>query len=195
MHKIKNINYLYSVLYELHLADTFCAKKVNRMADAVQHHKNEESVIRYYLKFLPPPNTKSVLDIGAGTRAPYKSILQGRCTQYWAVDIRPGNQVDQVVDMTQRTSFQDNQWEWGWCSEVLEHIPPPLKQAFLDEALRVCQHLVVTFPRPWHPSFADDPGHSEVTLNMVQLYSHAWDIEDKSTKTGRAIFIFHKKPA
>ena len=53
----------------------------------VSSHKNVENVIRYFLTYLPPRGTESILDIGGGSTAPYKGVLQTRCTKYRNLDI------------------------------------------------------------------------------------------------------------
>ena len=91
----------------------------------VHEHKNVENVIRYFLLFLPPKGRKNILDIGAGTSCPYRGVLSTRCGEYRALDVRGAfPKVDFVMDLTEGTPFKDNEWEWGWCSEVVEHIEP-----------------------------------------------------------------------
>ena len=129
----------------------------------VHEHKNVENVIRYFLLFLPPKGRKNILDIGAGTSCPYRGVLSTRCGEYRALDVRGAfPKVDFVMDLTEGTPFEDNQWEWGWCSEVVEHIEPDKKKMFVDEALRICENIVFTFPTPkLEEVFYDDPGHTE----------------------------------
>ena len=64
---------------------------------------------------------------------------------------------------------------------------------FVDEALRICENIVFTFPTPkLKEVFYDDPGHTEVKINFEEEYSHSYQITDKTTKTGRAIIIMNK---
>ena len=49
------------------------------------------------------------------------------------------------MDLTEGSPFEDNHWEWGWCSEVIEHIEPEKKKTFVDEAIRICENIVFTF--------------------------------------------------
>ena len=98
----------------------------------VHEHKNVENVIRYFLLFLPPKGRKNILDIGAGTSCPYRGVLSTRCGEYRALDVRGAfPKVDFVMDLTEGTPFEDNQWEWGWCSET-ETILSTLRKS-LDE--------------------------------------------------------------
>ena len=154
----------------------------------VNKHKNVENVIRYYLGFLPPRDVKSILDIGGGLNATYKGVLKSRCIKYGNLDIRHSWKVDFVYDMTKGTPFKDNEWEWGWCSEVIEHMPKKQQQTFVAEALRICKNVVFTYPDPTHESFHDDPGHIEVEVNWDN-YKDRFFITDKSTKSGRHIII------
>jgi hypothetical protein len=162
----------------------------------VDAHKNIENVIRYYLLFLPPRGCKSILDIGAGRSMPYKGVLQYRTNKYASLDIRQNNKgsIDHVVDLTEGTTFKKGQWHWGWCSEVIEHIPTELKEIVVKEILRICKNVVFTFPTPLHKSFHDDPGHVEVKLNPREIAKSTHKLfYDKSTKSGRNIWIFAQR--
>ena len=161
----------------------------------VNEHKNVENVIRYFLLFLPPRGRKNIIDIGSGTTCPYRGVLSTRCEEYRALDIRGAPpKVDYVMDLTEGSPFEDNHWEWGWCSEVIEHIEPENKKTFVDEAIRICENIVFTFPTPKLAEvFYDDPGHTEVKIDFEKEYSHSHQITDKTTKNGRAIFIMNKK--
>ncbi len=161
--------------------------------DDVLDHLNVESVIRYYLRFLPPRGSESILDIGAGRTAPYSGILKNRCKVYAALDIREGPKVDYVADVCDLSIFQDGVWEWSWCVEMLEHIPSPLKLKAVKEIMRVCLNCVFTYPRPIHPSFASDPGHTEVRINWSVEFWKTHHILDRSTRTGRVIKILRRR--
>jgi hypothetical protein len=172
----------------------------------VNEHKNVENVIRYFLLFLPPRGRRSILDIGSGVTCPYRGVLEGHYVdgvyqgrlgiggKYRALDIRGAPpKVDYVMDLTEGTPFEDNQWEWGWCSEVIEHIDPDKKKIFVDEAIRICENIVFTFPTPkLKEVFYDDPGHTEVKINFEEEYSLSHQITNKTTKNGRAIIIMNK---
>lgn len=142
---------------------------------------NREEVIRYYLTVLPPKGVKSILDVGCGITAPYSGILKARCEKYTGFDIRHGEKVDMVGDICDMP-FRDKEYEWGWCTETIEHIDPIQQQIALSEIVRVCENVVITFPTPLHESFYGDPSHHEVKLNF-----DGWI--NKSTKTGRCIYI------
>ena len=158
--------------------------------NSVAAHRNVEKIIRYYLAFLPPRDAHSILDIGAGVTAPYRGVLRARTARYASLDIRPSpiGRIDYVCDITQRLPFDDAEWHWGWCTETLEHVPPDLKLTAAREILRVCHSCVFTYPTPAHPTFAADPGHTEVTIDWLTSFpSHA--IVDATTSTGRAIIV------
>ena len=163
----------------------------------VNEHKNVENVIRYFLLFLPPRGRKNIIDIGSGTTCPYRGVLKGRLGiggEYRALDIRGAfPKVDYVMDLTEGTPFKSNEWEWGWCSEVIEHIDPDKKKIFVDEVIRICENIVFTFPTPkLKEVFYDDPGHTEVKIDFEKEYSHSHQITDKTTENGRAIIIMNK---
>ena len=131
----------------------------------------------YCKSYLRKTSKKSVvLDIGAGTSCPYRGVLSTRCGEYRALDVRGAfPKVDFVMDLTEGTPFEDNQWEWGWCSEVIEHIDPDKKKIFVDEAIRICENIVFTFPTPkLKEVFYDDPGHTEVKINFEEEYKYYW---------------------
>jgi hypothetical protein len=162
--------------------------------ESVRDHKNVEQVIRYYLGFLPPRDCESILDIGSGTDAPYRSILKNRCKRYAALDIRPGPLVDYVADCTNmRDLFDDNEWQWGWCTETIEHVPPGQKENAVIEIMRVCENCIFTYPTPAHPSFYLDPGHSVVKVDFRELFRDSHFVIDNSTKTGRAIITLKRR--
>lgn len=156
--------------------------------EEVKNHKNVEKVIRYYLLFMPPKGSKSILDIGAGVSAPYKSLLSNRCEKYTTLDIRDG--ADIVVDLAEGCMLKDKSYEWAWCTETLEHISPDKQTAFVKEVMRICENAVFTFPTPAHPTFLADPGHQIVNVDFLEL---GYNILDKSTKTGRNILILFDK--
>jgi len=161
----------------------------------VSTHKNVENVIRYFLKYMPPRGTESILDIGGGPTAPYKSVLEKRTLNYKNLDIRPGEFVDYVVDIIEGTDFKDKEWDWIWCSETLEHIPQEHQKTFVDEVVRIGKNIVWTFPMPFdsngEPAFTfnDDPGHNEVIVDM-QSYEKDFQVFNESTKTAKGIWIF-----
>tara|TARA_Y100000593_G_scaffold73448_1_gene134951 strand:+ start:1053 stop:1658 length:606 start_codon:yes stop_codon:yes gene_type:complete len=158
----------------------------------VSEHKNVENVIRYFLTYLPPRGADSILDIGAGCNVPYRGVLQTRCKTYKSLDIRQSDKVDYVQDIVKGTDFEDKQWDWSWCSETLEHIPQEHMKTFVDEVCRISKNVVWTFPLPHSPAFDDDPGHSEVIVDM-KSYEKDFQVFDKTTKTGKGIWIFARK--
>lgn len=158
----------------------------------VSYHGNRESIIRCYFRVFPPRGIASILDIGSGRTAPYKGVLSSRCSEYHALDIREGPKVDTVADMTEGAPFPDGRWEWGWSSECLEHIPPPLQERFSAEVLRICRNVTFTFPTPAHPTFWGDPGHNRVGVNW-KAYKERFNLWDFSFKTGRAVVVITQK--
>ena len=156
-------------------------------------HKNVESVIRYYLLFLPPKHVNSILNVGGGITDQYMGVLKRRCVgRYANLDLRKSRKVDFVCDVTKGTPFVDDEWEWGWCSEVIEHVSKRKQKKFVDEVVRICKNIVFTFPMPEHPSFKDDPGHTKVIVNFSK-YQDKFNIEKKVTKSGRCIVTLRNK--
>lgn len=143
--------------------------------------KSVEKVIRYYLLFLPPRGVNSIIDIGCGVTAPYRGLLKARCKRYLSFDINRSAKVN-VVGNIINLPFKNKSFEWGWCSEVIEHLKPIYQRKAIKEIERVCSNIVITFPTPKHLSFNEDKTHNEVIYEFK-----SW--VDKSTKTGRSIFI------
>lgn len=158
----------------------------------IEEHKNVEKVIRYFLLFLPPRGSESILNIGCGRTDPYGGMLKTRCEQYGSLDIRPSPKVMFVYDLSDRTPFACNEWDWGWCSETIEHIPQNLQEQVVKEIMRVCRNCVFTYPKPELTTFNDDPGHVEVIVDW-EKYNQTHEIINKSTKNGRGIYMLKSK--
>lgn len=151
---------------------------------------SEEKVIRYYIRFLPPYDTTSILDIGAGVRLPYRGLLKARCKEYYSLDIRKSEDIDFHLDISQPTFLADYQFEWGWCSEVIEHITQDRQEFAVKEVLRICKNAVFTYPTPKHPSFDKDSDHKIVIVDFDAL--KYLKVKAYPTKTGRNIFVCHQ---
>lgn len=96
----------------------------------------------------------SVLDVG-GRLQPYRALLAGRLSGYWAVDIREGPLVD-VVARGEAMPFETGCFDIVICSQVLEYIPQP--QALISEVHRVLKpegHLLLSAPAVF-PRDSDD---------------------------------------
>ena len=65
-------------------------------------------------------------------------------------------------------------------------------KTFVDEVCRISKNVVWTFPLPHSEPFPLDPGHSEVIVDM-ESYSKDFHVFDKTTKSGRGIWIFARK--
>lgn len=147
----------------------------------------KEGVIRYYLGFLPPKNIYSILDLGCGASAPYSGILRRRCSKLVCADIQESPKVDVILDVTKPLPFEDNEFDWVWATELIEHLPQDKQQFAVDEIKRVGRNATITFPLPRHPSFSKDPTHIEVKISYE-------DFKVTETKTGRVILILNKLP-
>jgi SAM-dependent methyltransferase len=165
-------------------------------------HLNFEKIIRYYLLYLPPRGCKSILDIGCGITGTYRCMLKPRTEKYIGVDVRPSKLVDIVADIEDMHMFNNNEFEWGWCTDVIEHIDPDKKEKVVKEIMRVCKNCVFIYPLPsLHSndknvkinSFYDDPGHTEVKIDWNNIFGQNFHVLDKSTKTGRGIIILTSK--
>jgi hypothetical protein len=184
---------------------------------SVDHHNNGEDVIRHYLWYVPPvffgedgeykqnrdyvktanlteeQLAESILDIGSGLSVPYKGNLRKRTKRYASLDIRPGPKVEFNRDVTDMRDFGDQEWDWGWCTEMIEHLPPELKEKASEEIMRVCRNCVFTYPTPKHSSFHSDPGHTEVFINWKEKFKETHNVVIKESSTGRIIVILKLK--
>ena len=169
--------------------------------EILTNHVNKESVIRYYLLFLPPKGSASILNIGCGRTDPYGGMLRTRTRNYKTLDIRNSAIVDYCLDISKETL--EEKFEWGTCFETIEHIPPEDKENAVLNIMMVCKNCVFTYPSKDFEmkdkdgnvinSFYHDPGHSEVKINWEELFGETHNIEDKSTKNGRCIIILKDK--
>lgn len=169
--------------------------------DEVEGHLNKESVIRYYLLFLPPKGSESILNIGCGRTDPYGGMLKTRTKKYRTIDIRKSSKVDYNIDISKE--IIEERFEWGVCFETLEHIHPELKEKTVLNIMKICQNCVFTYPSKDFEmkdkdgniinSFYHDPGHTEVNINWNNLLGKTHDIINKSTKNGRCVFIAKDK--
>lgn len=184
---------------------------------AVDHHDNGEGVIRHYLWYVPPiyfgenneykfnrdyirtvdltkkTIAESILDIGSGLSVPYKGNLRKRTKKYASLDLRTGPKIDYVMDVTDMSEFENGQWDWGWCTETIEHILPALKDQAAKEIMRVCKNCVFTYPTPKHETFLGDPGHTEVFINWKEKFGETHNVVVKESTTGRVIVIIKLK--
>lgn len=162
----------------------------------VSKHFNAEKVIRYYIEYIPPHGVKSILDIGSGKSAPYQGNLSKRCEIYKTLDIRTGEKVDFVCDLTQADQLPEEHFEWGWASEIIEHIPQDLQEIFFFNVMSLVDNCVFTFPTPKHPSFVEDPGHVEVILNFRKSAQKIGKIYHPFySQTGRRIVVISDHPS
>ena len=159
--------------------------------DSLDQHKNVEGVIRYYLKFLPPKNSKSIVDIGSGITTPYRGVLSNRTKDYTSLDIRKSSRVDYIADI-RSVPMKDKCFQWGWCVELLEHLSKEDQERAMSETIRICENLIIAFPTPEHENFSDDPSHQKVEIDFMK-YKDKFNIEDHTTKSGRAIFVFKSR--
>jgi hypothetical protein len=155
--------------------------------DGLDHHKNIENVIRYYLKFLPPKDSESIIDIGSGITTPYRGVLSNRTKDYTSLDIRKSSRVDYIADI-RSVPMKDKSYQWGWCVELLEHLSTKDQEMAMSEMIRICENLIIAFPTPEHENFSDDPSHQKVEIDFLK-YKNDFNIEDHTTKSGRAIFV------
>ncbi len=84
-----------------------------------------------WLRTLPGSSLK-VLDVG-GRIQPYRVLLDDRCSQYVAVDLRSTPLVD-VIGKAEKLPFADGQFDLVVCTQVLEYIRSP--RIVIDEIYR-----------------------------------------------------------
>jgi glycosyltransferase involved in cell wall biosynthesis len=127
--------------------------------------KNMEGVQAWRLSFIPPTCLpRRVLDIGAGVTTPYKKFLEG-LGEYVAIDLKEADGV-QKMD-AHDLKFEDGEFGFAWCSEMLEHVSDPVK--VLSEMKRVAKHGVCLFSTPQNSYFRLDPSHKVVNIPYITL--------------------------
>jgi len=138
----------------------------NLMNKIDEHRKqplNREGVQNPRLLLIPKSiEHKKVLDIGSGVTRPYKIHLE-QLGDYTAVDIEGGEDI--VKADACHLPFNEKEFGFAWCSEVLEHVDGGAKQYLLiKEAKRVSDHGVIIFPTKHNNNFNADPGHNKIEV-------------------------------
>jgi len=109
-----------------------------------------ERVMRWADRRLPR-QLGNVIDIGCG-RGKLIVKLDGRYEKYTGIDVAK-NQIEKMKQQYPRHEFQfmnmcdmpfeDDTFDYGFCIDVLEHIPPEFAKLAVQEMQRVCKNLVV----------------------------------------------------
>lgn len=131
----------------------------------VKAPRNREGIQTWRTYFIPPTSIpRKVLDLGCGETMPYKEALSG-LGEYVPVDLKGGNGI--VKANAENLPFNDGEFGFVWCSEMLEHVDNPEK--VLSEAKRVGRHGVMLFSTPVNGNFRIDPDHKVVKLPYTTL--------------------------
>lgn len=151
-----------SVLYT-----KYWPKAIAEIEEALKSPRNLEGIQPFRQVFIPRTCIpRKVLDLGSGTTTPYKESLEP-LGEYVAVDKRGGKGVKKCD--AHRLPFEDGEFGFVWCSELLEHVESPKR--VLAEAKRVGRHGVCIFSTPQNPHFKGDPDHKIVHLDYTTLAS------------------------
>lgn len=142
-------------------------KPVLEMIEAkIKQPRNGEGVQPWRLALIPQTCApRKVLDLGCGVTAPYRETLK-RLGEYVGVDVRKGESDDIVVADAHNLPFEDKEFGFVWCSEMLEHCKDPRR--VVEEAKRVGRHGVILFSTPTNPFFKSDPDHRPVKVPYTQ---------------------------
>lgn len=90
-----------------------------------------------------------LLDVGCGRR-PYQATYFSRADSYLGADYLTDRSQPDVVASAMDLPFENNSFDTVACTEVLEHVPEPLRA--LKEMQRVLTHdghLILTVPMHW----------------------------------------------
>jgi len=128
-------------------------------------------VVKHCLKHI---NGKT-LDLGAGT-AKYKGLITSQASEYAALDLLPGDNVDIVAGITD-TGLADNSFDSIICTQVFEHIPKPWEA--VREIRRILKPggvciITAPFMQPYH---ADPHDYYRYTFEgMKALFSEGFEL-------------------
>lgn len=127
--------------------------------ERIKAPRNMEGVQPWRLELIPRTcKPRKVLDVGCGMTQPYRIILE-RTGEYVGLDRAGGDGIIQAD--AENMPFNDGEFGFVWCSEVLEHSDNP--QQIVNECKRVGKHGVIMFSTPQNRFFSMDPDHKPVT--------------------------------
>ena len=126
-----------------------------------------ENVDRF-IRVMTPPMDSSVIDVGCGTGAAGLELARHGLDTYW-MDITEAG-LDSAVPRERffefpLWSFWGNGWDFGFCCDVLEHIPPEYTMLCLDrilDAVGVAWLQIDNQPDKFGPMLLGQPLHLTV---------------------------------
>jgi glycosyltransferase involved in cell wall biosynthesis len=158
--RVKALEYSWDTLVPEYWAPT-----LEDIQERINRPKNLEGIQPWRQLLIPQTcNPRKVLDLGSGITKPYEPILK-MLGEYVAVDNRGGDSIVQAD--AHNLPFEDEEFGFVWCSEVLEHVNDPKR--VVDEAKRVGKHGIILFSTPTNPNFRLDPDHKVVELPYARL--------------------------
>lgn len=121
----------------------------------------------------PARKTVKVLDVGSGPALLTKSFLPARF-QVTAADVDTGGSAEIVqLQPGEPLPFEDSAFDAVVCMDVLEHIPPPQRDGYIDEIARVGSGLaLIAFP---HDSDAVREGERLLDQGYLKLFGQRCD--------------------
>lgn len=128
---------------------------------------------------------KRLIDLGAGCGV-YSALFAAKGTEVVAVDgvVAPAESAFPVPilvrDLTEPIRDDWGRFDLTLCLEVAEHIPEPLADAFLANAVRFSDRLVLSAAQP------GQPGHHHVNLQpkrywVAKLAAHGFAYDRRAT--------------
>ncbi|MCA8978735.1 MAG: methyltransferase domain-containing protein [Planctomycetes bacterium] len=94
----------------------------------------------------PEGERLEVLDVGGRTALLRRFMPEDRVE---LVDVEESDETGLVIGSGAQLPFQDGAFDAVVCFDTLEHVPPPLRDAFVDECARVARRWVV-IAGPYH---------------------------------------------
>lgn len=111
-------------------------------------HSPGEKVVDRFRKSCRPRRGETLVDLGCGTGRGGKKLKDEFGLQVTLMDFAE-NCRDVEVEKDEELPFIksnlwtpfDGHWKWGYCCDVMEHIPPERVDAVLENAAETCDRL------------------------------------------------------
>lgn len=98
------------------------------------------------MKLMNLTKGEKVLDVGCASQM-FKPYVEKEGAIYRGLDISEGFKPDYVCDAEDMSAVRDNEFDWVVLSDILEHLPAPLRA--IREAYRIGRKVIAVVPN-WY---------------------------------------------